>query len=70
MEIETMAFIRFKGSVNAISIELTRLDTRDPDMPDVSSAVARRIQIDDPDRLCVFDMREQLKSNAGGVTTE
>jgi hypothetical protein len=49
---------------------LTRLDTRDPDMPDVSSAVARRIQIDDPDRLCVFDMREQLKANAGGVTTE
>ena len=64
VEIEPMAFAGLVRPIHAVRIELTGTDPRHPDVPDVPGTVARGIQIDDPGRLCVFGMVEQLQSNA------
>ena len=70
MEIETMSFPRLVWSVQPVGIELTRTNPLNPDVPYVTAAVARGIEINDSGRHCVFGMVEQLQSNAAGVTAE
>ena len=70
VKIETMSFIGFVRAIHAVSIQLTGTDPLHPNVPDVSSAVARGIQINHPDGRGIFRMIKQLQSNSAGVSAE
>src|SRR6266851_5468542 len=65
-----MSFLRLVWAVYSITIELTRTNPLNPDVPHVTSAVAHGIQINNLSGGCVFGMIKQLKPNAAGVTAE
>src|SRR5208282_4748966 len=70
VEVETMTVPGLIRAVHAIGIQLARLNPLDPDVPHVTSAVARRIQINHPGGYGIMRMIEQLQPNAAGVPAE
>src|SRR5579864_7486587 len=68
--VETMALLRLVGSFDAIAIKLTRGNTSQPHMPDVTCAMACRIQINDLARRRIVSVPIELKTNPGRVTAE
>ena len=70
VEIETMSFLGLIRAVHAIGIQLARANPLNPDVPHVTSAVARGIQINHPGGRGIFGMIKQLQPNAAGVSAE
>ena len=70
MEIETMSFPGLVRAVHPIGIELTGTNPLNPDVPYVTGAVARGIEINHPGGRCVCRTIKQLQPNAAGVTAE
>jgi len=65
-----MAVLGLVGAVHSIGIQLARSNPPNPDVPHITSAVERGIQIDHPGSLGIFWMIKQLQPNAAGVSAE
>src|ERR1019366_10613382 len=70
VEIETMSFPGLVRAVHPVGIELTGTNPLNPDVPHVTGAVARGIEINHSDGGCVYGLIKQLQPNAAGVTAE
>src|SRR5208283_2597090 len=70
VEIETMAVLGLIRAVHTIGIQLARSNPLNPDVPHVTSAVARGIQINGPGSCRISGMIKQLQPNTAGVPTE
>ena len=70
VRIEAKALAGRVRAFDAVGVELTRYKSRDPDVPNIASAVARRSQIDNAARLRVVRMVEQFEAHTARVTAE
>ena len=70
VEIKTMAFLGLVRTVHPVGIELTGTNPLNPDVPHVTRAVARGIEINHPGSCGIFGMIKQLQPNAAGVAAE
>ena len=70
MEIETMSFLGLVRAIHPVGIELTGTNPFNPDVPHVTGAVARGIEINNSGGRCVYRKIKQLQPNAAGVTAE
>lgn len=70
MDIESMPVYRLIGSIDPEAIELARGDTSNPHMPDVTCAMACRMQIDHPGGRTGIRAGIQLQENTSRVTAE
>jgi hypothetical protein len=57
-------------AVHAIAIELARSNSLNPDVPHVTCAVAREIEINPPGGRGIFGVVKQLQPNAAGMPAE
>src|SRR5438105_5169965 len=70
MWIEAMTQFRLIGSLNAVTVELTRRNTSHPNMPDVAGPMTRRIQINAPCRMRVVGILIEFQVNSRCVAAE
>lgn len=65
-----MAVLGLIRTGHAIGIQLARLNPLNPDVPHVTSAVARRVEIKHSGGRGIDGMIKQLQPNAAGVTAK
>ena len=70
VEVETMPLGGFVRPTHPVSIELTGCNPLHPNVPDVTGAVVRSIQVDGPGGHRIFGMVEELQSSAAGMAAE
>ena len=70
MEVETMSMLGLVWPVYPVGIELTGRNPLNPEVPNVTGAVAHGIEINHSGGRCVYRKIKQLQSNAAGVTAE